>query len=522
MGVGADRVRLVDTTKLAACIGIDGTCLVSLVERRARALSGSNDATLDLSREYTFGSSPNANVSVSDMVASGIASFGGNISTATTTELSATMTVSTMGDASGSTLDDAFAANIVFDQQLSLRLPGVQIIVSEPVVLRPPTPPPPPLEPPPMPPLEPQPSNATDGSSNGAAAGMSVIVAMLLLLMMAATCFIVGHLAGLRRAKIKRVSTVVPHNVLAPRPSQSRVPHLDDTPPEDAAADESPSPTSERERSRSWRTPTKPTRQDTLAAMGANDPAYPAQPPPPATGAPPAATKGGLLSTLLDEESPAEEASDRMSSATDRLSAAEEKPMLKRTPSRLAPVLQKSSTSAALVDVGAGPSELSADTLPRSATTAACQTAAKMRAVAAAQRLATRQQAQAAAIPEERLSMSGSSSGPGRFAPVLAPGQNAAARTKWQSLNERVNANMSKGKTMFDDGRFLKSVMDEARSNYSLGQSAAATPPPMLRKMSSGVAREPYFTELSDGVHGGGGVRLHPPHLEEADKEFAH
>ena len=38
-----------------------------------------------------------------------------------------------------------------------------------------------------------------------------------------------------------------------------------------------------------------------------------------------------------------------------------------------------------------------------------------------------------------------------------------------------------------------------------------------LRKMSSkAIAREPTTAELSEGYDGGGGVRLHPPHLDDS------
>ena len=37
----------------------------------------------------------------------------------------------------------------------------------------------------------------------------------------------------------------------------------------------------------------------------------------------------------------------------------------------------------------------------------------------------------------------------------------------------------------------------------------------MIRRASSGIVRDPMHTEILDGYEGGGGVRLHPPNLDE-------
>ena len=52
--------------------------------------------------------------------------------------------------------------------------------------------------------------------------------------------------------------------------------------------------------------------------------------------------------------------------------------------------------------------------------------------------------------------------------------------------------------------------------------SSGVTMPPMLRKVSSNaIARDPETRPLEEGGAGGGGVRLHPPHLEEALNEVS-
>ena len=72
---------------------------------------------------------------------------------------------------------------------------------------------------------------------------------------------------------------------------------------------------------------------------------------------------------------------------------------------------------------------------------------------------------------------------------------------------------------MFDDGRFMQSLVQEARSaglTPMRGRSGTGMPPALRKMSSSAVAREPEVKALDSGFEAGGGVRLHPPHLEEA------
>ena len=53
------------------------------------------------------------------------------------------------------------------------------------------------------------------------------------------------------------------------------------------------------------------------------------------------------------------------------------------------------------------------------------------------------------------------------------------------------------------------------------GRSGTGMPPALRNMSSSAVAREPEVKALDSGFDAGGGVRLHPPHLEEALGEAA-
>jgi len=86
-------------------------------------------------------------------------------------------------------------------------------------------------------------------------------------------------------------------------------------------------------------------------------------------------------------------------------------------------------------------------------------------------------------------------------------------------------------KTMFDDGRFLKSVVAEAASTglkpsgsrCSVASSSdEVAVPPLLQAMSTrGIEKEPHESPLAETWEGGGGVRIFPPTLDESLEAFS-
>ena len=86
---------------------------------------------------------------------------------------------------------------------------------------------------------------------------------------------------------------------------------------------------------------------------------------------------------------------------------------------------------------------------------------------------------------------------------------------------------------MFNDGRFLQSILDEGKSvglrptlpsksaNGDANAQASGLPPVLQRYTSSALAAEPEESELTHGSEGGGGVRLKPPHLDDSLTTFA-
>ena len=214
MSVGADRATLVEDAKLAACQGIDGTCAVRLLDRRRRrALQSGGSVALSVEREYAVATSPNASVRVEDLVQAGLTRHGANVSSCTTNELSATTTVSAIGSAEGSAVDDAFTSGSTLNTQLRLRLPSIGTVVSTPIVTRPPFPPPPPPPEPPAPPAIPAPPTSpvpgappspplkvTTLSDNN-----STVLFVLAFGLAVISCFTVGYTCALRRKEQKQM-----------------------------------------------------------------------------------------------------------------------------------------------------------------------------------------------------------------------------------------------------------------------------------------------------------------------------
>lgn len=186
---GADTVQLVMGAQQAACLGMDGTCLVTLASSRrnletggegaeaAALVTGARDnsnhwrrmlsastATLNVRRVYTHSSSPNASVPVSDLINTKLHGLGANVTSMQQTGLTSTISLAVQSSAAASPVDEAFNSRTTFNQQLGIRLPGVPLSVSTPSLIEPPSPPPPP--PPRPPPQQPSPlapplSNAT-------------------------------------------------------------------------------------------------------------------------------------------------------------------------------------------------------------------------------------------------------------------------------------------------------------------------------------------------------------------------
>jgi hypothetical protein len=98
--------------------------------------------------------------------------------------------------------------------------------------------------------------------------------------------------------------------------------------------------------------------------------------------------------------------------------------------------------------------------------------------------------------------------------------------SSWQRVRAaHANHSFAKAKTMFDDGRFLRSVVLEARAaglqpaRGRSGSDAARRDdaPPLLRKFTSqAISKDPVEAPLTEGADGGGGVRIFPPNLHES------
>jgi len=77
--------------------------------------------------------------------------------------------------------------------------------------------------------------------------------------------------------------------------------------------------------------------------------------------------------------------------------------------------------------------------------------------------------------------------------------------------------NMGSLKTMFDDGRFERSLVEEAHSAGLSPRPSSSSGGAILRQRTSrAITRDPMESELKAGWFGGGGVRLHPPHLDDS------
>lgn len=114
---------------------------------------------------------------------------------------------------------------------------------------------------------------------------------------------------------------------------------------------------------------------------------------------------------------------------------------------------------------------------------------------------------------------------------TIRPATNAGrpATSPASSWGRVRRATLANSRTMFDDGRFLRSLVEEAKAEAAKATSRSGhsnavlndAPASLLRKMTSAaLAREPEVASLQPGFEGGGGVRLHPPHLEDTLNYF--
>ena len=485
MTSGSDRQTLIDQAQAAACNGMDGTCVVSVEQRRRRALQSTT--YISVAREYSYGSSQNAGSAVQDMVNGALGSFGGSVVSSVTTELSARTTVSALGTSGGSAVDDTFMSNAGFTAQLAMRLPGIRAIISTPVLSQPPSPPPP------SPPTIPQPQLAPDtGTGNGsasnatevqdaAAMGTSTVILGIATGAAALVCFLVGFICA-ARYRVRREKKSIRPNAIEAKGAQTRV-----SLPEDDA-----------EQARLH-----------IPAKDAADSDFPERPParqaPRRIGGVVAADQDAVRSTLFAQASASAMSSPGFDTSTPGM------------PSRAPPVLRSSPSASSCISTGTDATR----NLAR-VSSDVCGSHG-MGAVASSQF-----QRSYGKLPP----LGASIEKPSRTAPVIggantSAAQNAGkplARVNWHRANAHVRANIRNGRTMFDDGRFLRSIVEEARAaGLALARPGSAptasgsrTSSQMLRRRSSlGQAREPHTSELRKGVAGGGGVRLYPPHLDE-------
>ena len=142
---GADRVTLATTAQTAACVGIDGECTAVLDGRRRRALQSTlGQAMVDVTRIYAYETSVSANASLESLVTPALSGIGSSFAGLTTLQLLAQPSVTLLGAPDASDLDEAFVTLSVLEAQLALRLPGVAYNMTVATVVQPPHPPPPP------------------------------------------------------------------------------------------------------------------------------------------------------------------------------------------------------------------------------------------------------------------------------------------------------------------------------------------------------------------------------------------
>jgi hypothetical protein len=191
-----ETMRLIDAVKDGMCAGLVGTCDVSIVAQRRRALSShnatmttadsnttsiSNTTTnssnstvfvnhhppppppasvpvlLEAQRTFDYvasASQTNLSASSSERIAAGVSSLGVTVDSVVLTALSVTVTITAVGSVTGTNLVDTLESGAIA-AGFAAQLPWLNLTVSAPVVIAPPLPPP--EKPPPAPPAPPAP-----------------------------------------------------------------------------------------------------------------------------------------------------------------------------------------------------------------------------------------------------------------------------------------------------------------------------------------------------------------------------
>jgi len=133
--------------EVATCAGMQGSCVVTLLSWRRRALQArwlqASSVTMNVDRTYDYAASTNASLSVDSLIEADLANEGVSVQSSTTTSLSASTSVTITGtDAQSSAASTVTTAAIT--EALGTALPNINLNVQAPVVVTPPLPPPPP------------------------------------------------------------------------------------------------------------------------------------------------------------------------------------------------------------------------------------------------------------------------------------------------------------------------------------------------------------------------------------------
>lgn len=491
MNAAAHRVLLVMTVKEAVCLGIDGSCYVRLVQRRARSLQSSSsggDTELAVERTYSYATSPNASMPVADLASPALAQVGASAKSAETTALSATTTVTVDGAPEKSLVDDAFVNANIYKNELSLRLPNVGVTTTAAAIVGPPSPPPPPPPPPPSLPRAAVLTDGTNAEKNTTSSAEDAVNGLLQMVqpyalgvvtgLVALACFFCGFVLTRRRRKRMKETRVAPYGAAGQASAL-----------EEAAV--------------TWRAPVSgKSAVESDAASAAKPPAELAAVPP-AKPAPVLEDISSTDPTVMPTRTP----SGRMVLA----SSAEAASRLSQVESGSSSTLTAPSLSAS----GIASASLAANRLSKASAMAAPGRKAPTLPTSAS----------SPAIPSGGAATHKAAYNESEFKKLVAAKASSKEAMRlnrgssWKRVQEAA-ANWGHAKTMFDDGRYMRSIVAEARAQglrIAAGRGADGEAPPLLRKYAGrAVDKPPVTTELPDGWDGGGGVRIFPPNLDGA------